>query len=86
MEGKGDKRVYCSQKFVTVRQIYVRTYVQSQTPSRHTIGYTCGIRLVPWSATKHANRVCACVCPCVLMRVLCIGVRACVYICVCMCK
>ena len=79
MEGKGDKRVYCSQTFVTVIQSYVRTYIPTGSD-------TCGIRLVSWSATKHANRVCACVCPCVLMHVFCIGVRACVYICVCMCK
>ena len=87
MEGKGDKRVYCSQTFVTVKQSYVRTYIPTgpgQTHSRHTISYTCGIRLVSWSATKHANRVRACVSmcahACVMHRCACVCVYLCVHV------
>ena len=86
MEGKGDKRVYCSQTFVTVKQSYVRTYIPTGSDPLQTHYQLHMWHKACFLECNQTCQPCAWVCPCVLMRVLCIGVRACVYICVCMCK
>ena len=48
MEGKGDKRVYCSQTFVTAKQSYVRTYIPtgSDPLQTHYQLHMCSLRNV----------------------------------------
>ena len=83
MEGKGDKRVYCSQTFVTVKQSYVPTG-PGQTHSRH-------YRLHMWhkACFLECNQICqpcACVCvsmcahACVMHRCACVCVYLCVHV------
>ena len=86
MEGKGDKRVYCSQTFVTVKQSYVRTYIPTGSDPLET-----HYRLHMWHRAcflecNQTCQPCACVCvsmcahACVMHRCACVCVYLCVHV------
>ena len=83
MEGKGDKRVYCSQTFVTVKQSYVRTYIPTGSDPLQT-----HYRLHMWhkACSLECNQTCQpCVCVCVSMCAHACVMHRCACVCVYLC-